>query len=70
MSYGIKLVGSEWGNFPWAVVNEEGKVVERYSHRAVADQAADRLNLREQGVVNDGNDVYEFDEIDEMLANV
>ena len=72
MSYSIKLVGNEWtSNFPWAVVNDATSlIVERYSHRAVADQAADRLNMRDAGIVNTGEDVYDFDEIDEMLAHL
>jgi hypothetical protein len=49
-SYGIRLVGNEeTDTFPWAVISPSGGIVNRFTHRAVADQIADRLNMRDAG---------------------
>jgi len=45
--FGYQLVGDENKDpFPWAVVAlPSGQIIQRYSHRAVADQHADRLRI-------------------------
>ena len=61
--YSIRLVGNEMTDtFPWALVDKEGNIIERSTHRAIVDQMADRLNAGHVPA-----SIYDVDETDEML---
>jgi hypothetical protein len=40
----VEIGHPDYCDFPYAVICPDGTVYNRYTHRAIADQAADRLN--------------------------